>query len=219
MSHLIAWDIETCPQPSGEMTRQQTARYEKELRRQLGRSPEMDEQDASRLVRSVHPMLCWICCISVCRYDAEREDMRPAHSYTAFTPAEEAAMLGRFWTDIQKLPGMVTWVTFNGKRFDVPILRARTLAGGMRLGRRDILSTHRYRHKPHADLYCAFDRMSLADVCDLLDVPTPKGQMEGSAVWPAVQAGRYDEVIRYCEGDVQATLGCYLKAHTALVEG
>jgi hypothetical protein len=61
---IVAWDIETCPQPLESFTEAQRARYEMEIAHKLDRNPEMDEADASRLVRSVHPFLGWICCIS-----------------------------------------------------------------------------------------------------------------------------------------------------------
>ncbi len=215
---IIAYDIETCPQPLDSLSEVQTARYAKALARQLAKKPDMDEEAASRLVRSVHPLLCWICCISVCRWHDQKGRPREAVSYAAETPDREAFLLQRFWEDVQKVKGLPTWVTFNGKRFDVPVLRARTLAyadpdrGALRVGRRDLMNTHRYKHKPHADLSCLFEYVSLADVCDLLGVENPKTSMDGSGVSKAVANGRIDEVICYCESDVQATLECYVKA-------
>lgn len=215
--HLIAFDIETCPQPLDGLSSAQQERYEKELRRHLEKHPDADEEEASRLVRSTHAFLSWMCCLSVVRYDMSEEQWGKSCSFTAARQEDEPQLLKDFWGAAAQLPGMVRWVSFNGKRFDVPVLRARTLAAGMPLGRRDILNTYPYGHKPHADLATVFRYVSLADVCDLLDVPSPKDGMDGSQVYPAVRDGRIDEVARYCERDVVATLRCFLKAKSAFV--
>lgn len=51
----------------------------------------------------------------------------------------------------------------------------------------------------------ARDRISLDKLCQALGVPSPKGGMTGAEVWPAVQAGRLQEVADYCSRDVSAT--------------
>lgn len=51
--------------------------------------------------------------------------------------------------------------------------------------------------------------MRLEDVCELLGVESPKQGMDGSRVGHAVADGRVDDVRRYCEADVMATLNCF----------
>ena len=51
--------------------------------------------------------------------------------------------------------------------------------------------------------------MGLDDVCELIRIESPKGNIDGSKVATAVEDGRLDEVIEYCEGDVIATLRAY----------
>lgn len=214
---IIAWDIETCPQSIASLSPSHRERYEKELKRQMEKDEDMSEEEASRLVRSVHPFLGWICCISVVRYDAEQRELGVPKSYTAASPTEEWDLLDDFWADVNKMPNGSTWVTFNGKRFDVPFVRARTLANKLQPRRLDLMKTHRYRHRPHADLACIFEYVSLSDVCELLDIDSPKGDMDGGGVYEAVQDGRIDDVAKYCEGDVIATLQCYLKTEPCLI--
>jgi hypothetical protein len=48
-------------------------------------------------------------------------------------------------------------------------------------------------------------RISLERLCLALSIPSPKGDIDGSKVWEYVQAGKHDEVARYCERDVEAT--------------
>lgn len=215
---IIAWDIETCPQPLDQLTDRQRRRYDKLMRQKRERDPDAAEDDLSRLVRSIHPQLCWICCISVVRTDRAGEAIQEPRSFTAALQSHEDVLLAHFWQAVCKMPGMVTWTTFNGKRFDCDVLKARTLHHGIRPIRADILKTHPYRHKPHADLATLFrDSLGLADLCELLGVESPKAAMSGADVWPAVQQGRIADVAKYCERDVIATLQCYLESRHVLV--
>lgn len=47
-------------------------------------------------------------------------------------------------------------------------------------------------------------KISLDRLCLALSIPSPKGEFDGSQVWPMVQAGKHDDVARYCERDVEA---------------
>ena len=53
------------------------------------------------------------------------------------------------------------------------------------------------------------NRIKLDKLCKALDVPTPKGDIDGSMVWDFVNAGRIDEVAAYCKKDVEATRQVY----------
>jgi uncharacterized protein YprB with RNaseH-like and TPR domain len=129
----------------------------------------------------------------------------------------EQEMLAQVWEDLASFRSMCIWVTFNGKRFDAPFLRSRSLSCGIRCTRVDLFNTNPYQYRPHTDLSNVFYGMSLADVCDLLGVETSKGQMQGGDVAAAVASGRIDEVARYCAGDVRATMECYLKVQHTLM--
>jgi hypothetical protein len=54
-------------------------------------------------------------------------------------------------------------------------------------------------------------KVSLAKLCRILGVPTPKGDLDGSKVWDAYRAGEIDRIAEYCRGDVEATRACYLR--------
>ena len=53
------------------------------------------------------------------------------------------------------------------------------------------------------------NRIKLDKLCKALNVPTPKGELDGSKVWDYVNAGRIDEVATYCKKDVEATRQVY----------
>ena len=203
---FVAYDIETCPLPIDQMSEAQLRRHDKELRRQLERTPAMDEHEASRLVRSIHPMLGWICCISA--VSGTTTDTNTPRSWTAENPDEEGTLLTHFWSDVAGFNNVV-WVTFNGKRFDAPWLLCRSSHYRLSPSRTDLLNTYPFRHRPHADLATIWPQScSLDDLCDHLSIPSPKGSMSGALVADAVASGAIDEVELYCSRDVLATLQC-----------
>lgn len=200
---IIAFDIETAPQPLARLSERQRRRHDLLLEDELRRSPDGDREDLSRKVRSLHPMLGFICCISVLRAGGEPK------SYTGRIQ-NESDILTAFWADLARLPQRVLWVSFNGKRFDADWLRVRSAAHGLTPSRRDILDRYPYNHEPHCDLARVFEcRAGLGDLCDLLGVENPKSEMDGGGVAEAVEAGRLADIARYCEADVRATLACY----------
>jgi DNA polymerase elongation subunit (family B) len=109
-------------------------------------------------------------------------------------------------------------VTYNGRGFDLPVLVHRALKHGVAEGR-DLLvkaaRDNRYNPLLHVDLMDAVTfggaapRWPLAAYAIGFGFKSPKRDMDGSTVWPAVQAGRILDVVRYCAGDVLATAHVY----------
>jgi hypothetical protein len=194
----VAWDIETCPFPLDNLSRSQQARYDNELAHKLSRKPEMDHDAASRLVRSVHPFLGWICCISAVSgtLEASLDDSRRNDpiSWTARSPGEEADLLDAFWEAVAGFPQGTLWITFNGKRFDVPFVEARSAARGISPTRSDLRDTYPYSMRPHADLAHLWPQhYSLDGLCALLGVPSPKepsGEEWPGQGWPGEEWSR-----------------------------
>lgn len=52
-------------------------------------------------------------------------------------------------------------------------------------------------------------KVSLDNICKLLGVPTSKDEMNGSEVFSYYLQGKYDEIQRYCEKDVDRTRKCF----------
>ena len=213
---IVAFDIETCPQDASSLSVAQESRLEQQLSYHQGRSPDLSEDAISRKARSLHPFLGWICCISAVMGDVDGEPGTP-RSLTASSPEEEAELLADFWTGVSKIDCPVVWASFNGKRFDAPYIAARSARHGLTPTREDLLNTYPYKQRPHADLSNLWPQVyGLADLCDLLGVPTPKSDLDGSQVASAVADGRIDEVAAYCERDVVATFRCLQKVSHVL---
>ncbi len=55
------------------------------------------------------------------------------------------------------------------------------------------------------------NRISLVNLCAVLNIPVKQGDITGATVWDAVQAGRIAEVAEYCKTDVEATRSAYIR--------
>lgn len=220
MPIIVAFDIETCPLPEASLgpraRRRRAMLVEREARlaRAAGGAP-TDEAALQRRVQSVHGALGWICCASFVRLGPDGEPCTP-HSLSAASPDQEAALLDALWSTLARLPRAVRWISFYGKSFDAEFLATRSIAHGLVPSRPDLLHRHPYVHHPHLDLASVWRRtdMGLADVCELLGIPSPKAEAgntvcDGSGVAEAVAAGRVAEVVAYCERDAVATLQAY----------
>jgi 3'-5' exonuclease len=136
----------------------------------------------------------------------------------------EEKLVREFWSRAERFAG--TLVSFNGRRFDIPVLELAALRhaiaapihfaeeGGAR---------HRYLGVRHFDLFdylTNFGAVALAGGMDLLlkmiGMPGKSG-MDGSMVQEYFETGRLDEIHRYCRNDVVQTYFLFLRV--ALVRG
>ena len=110
-------------------------------------------------------------------------------------------------------------VTFNGRGFDLPVLVHRAIKHRITEGRELLLKAameSRFRPLLHLDLldavtFCgAASRWPMAAYAVGYGWRSPKQEMEGAAVGPAIREGRMLDVVRYCAGDVLATTHVYL---------
>ena len=237
--HIVGLDIETVPLPVDTFTEGQMRRYKLAVARKHERikgTPDegMTDEEISNLIRATHPMLGWVCCISVVRADLDG-NRQPGRSYACASVEEEGTMLGEFWEAIEILersaadeyaeqirgkriyndPGPVQWVTLNGKDFDIPFLLARSAKYRIDLPSSGLRSTYAFSHDPHCDLKMLFGKgvyFRLADLCDHLGIKHSKDDMDGSMVADFIEKGKLEEVIAYCQSDVERTLDCYFAA-------
>jgi hypothetical protein len=112
-------------------------------------------------------------------------------------------------------------VSFNGRTFDLPVLRYRAMKYGISApwlylsGDKWNNYTQRYSQDWHCDLlevlsdYGAAARIRLNEICALLDLPG-KMSTSGSDVMGLYDADKIDEIRNYCEHDVINTYLVYL---------
>ena len=119
-------------------------------------------------------------------------------------------------------------VTYNGRSFDIPVLKYRAMAHGIaarwlhKAGDRFSNYSYRYSREWHCDLmdvlsdFGASRSVKLDEVSRLLGFPGKFG-IDGSKVKEMHEAGRLKEIRDYCETDVLNTYLVYLRylLHTA----
>jgi predicted PolB exonuclease-like 3'-5' exonuclease len=141
-------------------------------------------------------------------------------------PPDEAEVLREFADFIGKRqPRMVT---FNGRRFDLPVLANRMLKHGVPfpayyVGRSGALDyRYRYSDEAHIDLadlvtdYGASRMPSLDALAQLVGMPGKMG-LDGSKVQSMFEHGRHAEIRDYCLHDVVQTTFVFLR--TELLRG
>jgi hypothetical protein len=100
-----------------------------------------------------------------------------------------------------------TLLTYNGRRFDLPLLAFHYARQQLRPSRS--LAFNRYDLKTNLDLCEVFSfqgagrLISMEEVSLGLGLPSPKEDLDGTKVGAAWRAGRYLDVARYCVGDVR----------------
>lgn len=121
--------------------------------------------------------------------------------------ADEATLLRATWAMLARHPDARV-SSFNGRRFDGPMLMTRSLACGVRASRN--LVPYRYSTREHLDLWDVLGFWGdgrcppLGVVAPLLGLPSPKdGGLDGAKVEAAWRAGRRLEVARYCARDAE----------------
>ena len=133
---------------------------------------------------------------------------------------DEARLLASFWRNFGSVPTRV--VTWNGRGFDMPVLRLRALIHGVQAGAwygagtRFANYTQRYSPDWHCDLmeqlsdYGACARMGLDEVARAMGLPGKLGG-RGSEVADMVSRGDVEAVRAYCEADVMNLYGLYVR--------
>lgn len=108
-------------------------------------------------------------------------------------------------------------VAHNGKDFDYPFLCRRMIVNGITLPKvlqiqnlkpweialEDTIDMWKFGQFNH--------KVSLALMCELFNIPTPKTDMDGSKVLEVFNAKDYNRLTSYCEGDVVALINVYRK--------
>ncbi|MFZ1654574.1 MAG: ribonuclease H-like domain-containing protein [Candidatus Moraniibacteriota bacterium] len=134
-----------------------------------------------------------------------------------FEALSEQAMLAKFWDIATKYD---TFVTFNGRQFDVPFLMVRSAVHGVK-PTKNLLANRYLQYQPynakHVDLldqlsfYGAMRRKgSLHLWTRAFGIESPKAQgVTGDDVRELFKEGRFKDIARYNARDLVATLALY----------
>jgi predicted PolB exonuclease-like 3'-5' exonuclease len=132
------------------------------------------------------------------------------------TTYSEEDLVRTFWQRLERFPG--TLVTFNGRSFDLPVLELQALKYGCTAQRYfSGKSRNRYGEEGHFDL-CDFLtnygahrlRGGFNVLAKLIGLPGKIG-IDGSMVQELWEAGRFEDINRYCRHDVIQTYFLFLR--------
>jgi hypothetical protein len=225
MSYLV-FDIETIGKPYDEFDETSKEIFHEWAQRDAKSEGEVElELEKIKLGLPLSPFLGEIVAVSVLDHEGKGGTYFQAPGSTLkdfedgdlqYRVSSEKEILERFW-DIAR--HYTTFVTFNGRGFDVPYLMIRAAAHGIRPSR-DLMS-NRYlgmqRGATHIDLsdqltfYGAmYPRPKLHFAAKAFGIESSKdGDIDGKEVPQAFADKRYEEIARYCMADVVVTKKLY----------
>jgi DNA polymerase elongation subunit (family B) len=198
----IVLDIETVGRAVEEIPERALEYLYRGLERDAPDPEELERRREELLSRlSLDPTTGRIVCVGII-------DVESAFERT-FAHPDERELLQSFWGWLGSARPTL-FVSFNGRRFDVPYLNIRSAIHGIEpaypipLGAsshfdvREVIEGDDKRRRGSLDYFCA-----------IFDVPSPKMEMDGSLVAQAYSEGRIEEIERYCLADCRATLALY----------
>ncbi len=198
----IVLDIETIGQPAEEIPERALEYLFRGLERDAPDPVELERRREDLLSRlGLDPTTGRVVCIGV--MDTETDFER------TFSDADERELLLSFWQWLSTARPSL-FVSFNGRRFDVPYLNIRSAIHGIEPAFPIPLGW-----SAHFDVREALEgddkrrRGSLDYFCAVFGVPSPKIEMDGSLVAQAYAEGRITDIERYCLADCRATLALY----------
>lgn len=202
----LTFDIETIPQIE-ELSDIQQEELQKKTESYLRRRPDVEEEEARKLLMGTSPYFGEIVCIGL--YKVEDGEEKSA----AITGTEQE-ILKTFWNVLKKFEGI--FISYNGIKFDVPFIVKRSMKHGIKPTSINFLDTKPFKRFPHFDVqnvladHNRFDTVSLRLACELLGVESPKEEgIAAKDVAEAYHSGRIQDIADYCVRDVKATFEVY----------
>jgi predicted PolB exonuclease-like 3'-5' exonuclease len=132
----------------------------------------------------------------------------------------EEALAREFWARAERFAGCL--VTFNGRRFDFPVLELAALRYGIaapaHFAEGSTSARARYSSERHLDLFDYLTNFGASGgirggmdlLLKMIGLPG-KMEVDGSQVQELYEQGRLDEIHRYCRNDVVQTYFLFLR--------
>ncbi len=196
----LFFDIETLPAHEDHKELVISILKKKHSNKKNGTS---DNEDALYHSTSFEGTFGRICCIGYIKENGKVEK--------DVLKGDEKEILTKFWEiakDVQLFVGHNVW------DFDFPFIYKRSIILGVK-PRFDI-SFARYRNNPIYDTMKEWEKWSqgaqkLDTLAKILGLPSSKDDMDGSQVWSYFQAGRIEDICKYCMKDVELTRKVYYR--------
>jgi len=146
-------------------------------------------------------------------YFQDKEKKEFEENGIKYWSGSEKEILEKFWVAIAHSN---KFVTFNGRGFDCPVLMLRSAM--LKIKPSKNLMPYRYSSDQHIDLleqltfYNSVRKFNLDFFCKSFGIPSPKSSgVTGHDVAPMFKEGKFEQIARYCAGDLEATKELYLR--------
>ena len=181
---------------------------------------DLDKNQMYPKMAGLYPEWGKIVCISIGQIKFNEDGEPVDFNATSYYDDNEQSLLEKF-NDVarrimSKYPNM-QWVGHNIKGFDLPYIIKRSLVSGLAVPK----AFHLHRQKPWENClldtqdvwkFGGWNSAKLGLISELLNIPSPKQDLEGSMVSQVYWEGNNLERIKdYCELDIKATANIMLK--------
>ncbi len=146
-------------------------------------------------------------------YFQDKEKKEFEENGIRYWSGNEKEILEKFWVAIAHAN---KFVTFNGRGFDCPVLMLRSAMLKVKPSKN--LMPYRYSSDQHIDLleqltfYNSVRKFNLDFFCKSFGIPSPKSfGVTGHDVAPLFKENKFEQIARYCAGDLEATKELYLR--------
>lgn len=220
---LVVFDIETVPDTDlcSSLIGEDVSSETEEKKRQLMAQYHLDITDGANdfLRQPFHKIVTLsIIFANIATTPENHEEFSGIQILSLSKPSlTEKEIVSRFFSSIEKNSSRL--VSFNGRIFDVPVLKYRAMINGIQSGyfyENDKYS-YRYSHEWHCDLIELFSdfgasaKVKLSELCATFKLPGKMG-VDGSQVSQLYDNGKYNEIRDYCEIDALNTYLLYIRA-------
>jgi len=227
LKNMLFIDIETCSAaedldgfidiigPNGEEHWARKASY---IRKDPFAFPEKTDAELYPLNAALYPEFGKVLVISIGQITYP-DGVTPVSKVKSFYGDDEAEVLKDFMGTMIKIFSAkpdIKIIGHNIKGFDIPYLIKRSVINGVSIPNQLQLQKLKPWENCLLDTYDiwkfgGWNGASLSLICDLLNIPSPKEAMKAGDVSSSYWAGKLEEIKKYCEGDVVATMNVMLK--------
>lgn len=191
------------------------------LRRKHADNAELSDEEIYEQKAGLQAEWGKIVCISV-SYVRFNQDGQPVIKTKSYAGDDEKELLRQFFNFAKQLPTQIPDAKFVGhsiKRFDIPYIFKRGFINGLDIPRMLITYDKKPWEIPVIDTGEIWANgawqegfASLDVLTAVLDIPSPKSDIDGSEVTRVYwQEGNLDRITQYCERDVAATMQLMLR--------
>lgn len=222
LAKILILDIETASVAPAFEDLSETMQHLWEKKAVLIGKKDGSEVDAAALYQEkagIFAEFAKVVCIS-CGYLTFHHD-KPSLKVKSFFGEDERTILADCQTMLDKMMNKPGWqiCAHNGKEFDIPFMGRRYIINQLSLPKAiaEVQSAKPWEVRiiDTMNLWKFGDFKSFTSLdllCGVLDIPSPKGDMDGSMVGPTYWKEKdYARIARYCEEDVIATAQVMLR--------